>query len=392
VVAPENWKTEKLPQICKFRSGKAHEQYVDAEGAFVLVNSKFISSDGQIRKFSSINRCLAKSGDVLMVMSDLPNGKALAKTYLVSEDNKFAVNQRVCSLSPYKDDSRFLFYALNRHPYFLAFDDGVSQTHLLNRVFLKCELTLPNSVKEQEAIAEALSDADAAIESLDALIVKKRDVKQATVQQLLTGRTRLPGFTEAWKVEPLGGHVLMLKGNGLSRSKLSDSGKFQALLYGELFTVYERVICTVKSQTNSDEGIASLFGDVLMPGSTTTTGEDLATASALLQDDVRIGGDVNIIRPNLKKIDPRWLAYRITNCHRRDVGSITQGITIHHLYGREIASLLIPFPALDEQKAIVEILIKMDDELEALNEQVSKLRMVKEGMMQDLLTGKVRLV
>ena len=327
-----------------------------------------------------------------MVMSDLPNGKALAKTYLVSEDNKFAVNQRVCSLSPYKDDSRFLFYALNRHPYFLAFDDGVSQTHLLNRVFLKCELTLPNSVKEQEAIAEALSDADAAIESLDALIVKKRDVKQATVQQLLTGRTRLPGFTEAWKVEPLGGHVLMLKGNGLSRSKLSDSGKFQALLYGELFTVYERVICTVKSQTNSDEGIASLFGDVLMPGSTTTTGEDLATASALLQDDVRIGGDVNIIRPNLKKIDPRWLAYRITNCHRRDVGSITQGITIHHLYGREIASLLIPFPALDEQKAIVEILIKMDDELEALNEQVSKLRMVKEGMMQDLLTGKVRLV
>jgi type I restriction enzyme S subunit len=247
-------------------------------------------------------------------------------------------------------------------------------------------------LKEQEAIAEALSDADASIESLDALIAKKRDVQQATMQQLLTGRTRLSGFSDTWKVEPLDGHVSMLKGKGLSRSKLSDSGKFQALLYGELFTVYGRVIRSVNSRTDSDEGIASLFGDVLMPGSTTTTGEDLATASALLQNDVRIGGDVNIIRPDLKVIDPSWLAYRITNCHRRDVGSITQGITIHHLYGREIASLLIPFPALDEQKAIVEILTKMNDELEALNEQVLKLRMLKEGMMQDLLTGKVRLV
>ena len=253
------------------------------------------------------------------------------------------------------------------------------------------KLLLP-PLKEQEAIAEALSDADAAIQSLDSLIAKKRDVKQATMQQLLTGRTRLSGFSDTWKVEPLDGHVSMLKGKGLSRSKLSDTGKFQALLYGELFTVYGRVIRSVNSRTDSDEGIASLFGDVLMPGSTTTTGEDLATASALLQNDVRIGGDVNIIRPDLKMIDPSWLAYRITNCHRRDVGSITQGITIHHLYGREIASLLIPFPALDEQKAIVEILTKMDDELEALTEQVSKLRMVKEGMMQDLLTGKVRLV
>jgi type I restriction enzyme S subunit len=178
-----------------------------------------------------------------------------------------------------------------------------SQVNFENVALLEAPLYLP-PLKEQEAIAETLSDADAAIRYLDALIAKKRDVKQATMQQLLTGRTRLPGFTSDWKVAPLGKHAYMLKGSGLSRSKLSNSGKYSALLYGELFTVYGRIIQTARSRTSWDEGISSISGDVLMPGSTTTTGEDLATASALLQNDVRIGGDVNMIRPNLNEVDP----------------------------------------------------------------------------------------
>ena len=134
-VIPDEWDVKILPDVCRFRSGKAHEKYISDLGQFVCVNSKFISTDGEVRKYSTANFCPAKKNDVLLVMSDLPNGRALAKAYLVEKDDLYAVNQRVCALTAYRDCAQYLFYALNRNPYFLRFDDGVNQTHLLNPVF-----------------------------------------------------------------------------------------------------------------------------------------------------------------------------------------------------------------------------------------------------------------
>ena len=112
-------------------------------------------------------------------------------------------------MTAYRDYSPgYLCYILNRNPYFLKFDDGVSQTHLLNNVFQKCPLPLPPTLAEQEAIAEALSDADALIDSLEQLIAKKRLLKQGAMQDLLTGKKRLPGFEGEWGVKTLGGIVL----------------------------------------------------------------------------------------------------------------------------------------------------------------------------------------
>jgi type I restriction enzyme S subunit len=203
-VIPEDWEVKLLPEVTHFRGGKAHEQHISDAGPYVCVNSKFISSEGKVRKYATANFCSAKKGDVLMVMSDLPNGKALAKAFLADRDNLYAVNQRVCALTAYRNHSSgYLFYALNRNPYFLKFDDGVSQTHLLNNVFRKCPLPLPPTLAEQEAIAGALSDADALIDSLEQLIAKKRLLKQGAMQDLLTGKKRLPGFEGEWEVKTL---------------------------------------------------------------------------------------------------------------------------------------------------------------------------------------------
>jgi type I restriction enzyme, S subunit len=76
------WETKTLPDVSRFRGGKAHEQYIADHGRFVCVNSKFISTEGKVRKYSTANFCSAKAKDILMVMSDLPNGKALAKTFV----------------------------------------------------------------------------------------------------------------------------------------------------------------------------------------------------------------------------------------------------------------------------------------------------------------------
>jgi type I restriction enzyme, S subunit len=190
-VIPDDWELKLLPDVCRFRGGKAHEQHIAEFGQYVCVNSKFISTDGKVRKYSTANFCCANQNDVLMVMSDLPNGRALAKAYFVEQDDLYAVNQRVCALTAYRDCPRFLFHILNRNTYFLKFDNGVSQTHLLNDVFRACPIPLPPSRAEQEAIAEALSDMDTEIAALEARLAKARQLKQGMMHNLLTGKIRL---------------------------------------------------------------------------------------------------------------------------------------------------------------------------------------------------------
>jgi len=156
-----------------------------------VVNSKFVSTEGKVRKTCSKNDCPAKKGDVLMVLSDLPNGKALAKCYLVNEDSVYAVNQRVCIYRSTKIVPEFLFYNLNRLKYFLGLDDGVTQTHILNGDIAACQIYVPKDKEEQKAIACVLADMNKEIEEQEHRLNKTQQLKQGMMQELLTGRTRL---------------------------------------------------------------------------------------------------------------------------------------------------------------------------------------------------------
>ena len=98
-----------------------------------------------------------------MVLSDVPNGRALAKCYFVDENDKYVVNQRICRLRPYDIDSLFLFYHINRNKYFLGFDDGVKQTNLKKSDVLACPLLKPKEKREQQKIADCLSEIDTMI-------------------------------------------------------------------------------------------------------------------------------------------------------------------------------------------------------------------------------------
>ena len=155
-----DWEETTLIQVADYENGKAHEQDIADDGEFIVVNSKFISQDGKIKKFTNTAFCPATKGDVLMVLSDIPNGKAIAKCFLVEEDNHYTVNQRICRISPRKLNSKILYYLLNRNPYFLAFDDGVKQTNLRKEDVLNCPLLIPSDPKEQEKIADTLSSID----------------------------------------------------------------------------------------------------------------------------------------------------------------------------------------------------------------------------------------
>jgi type I restriction enzyme S subunit len=194
-----------------------------------------------------------------------------------------------------------------------------------------------------------------------------------------------------WEEVRLGEHSSFFKGNGLSKSQLVEDGPKQCVHYGELFTQYGAVIDNVISRcVEFDGSFKSQDGDVLMPGSDVTP-RGLATASAIKFSDVVLGGDVIVIRPKPASFHGPYLSNFIRLSKGR-ILRLVKGSTVYHIHGKDLADLQVLMPPLKEQEAIAEVLAVMDDELEALTEQVSKLRMVKEGMMQDLLTGKVRLI
>lgn len=177
-----DWEETTLTKVADYENGKAHEQEIVDDGEFIVVNSKFISQDGEIKKFTNTAFCPASKGDVLMVLSDIPNGKAIAKCFLVEEDNRYTVNQRICRITPRNLNSKILYYMLNRNPYFLAFDDGVKQTNLRKEDVLNCPLLIPNDPQEQEKIANILTSLDDLINSqsqkLETLKLHKKGLLQ----------------------------------------------------------------------------------------------------------------------------------------------------------------------------------------------------------------------
>lgn len=190
-----------------------------------------------------------------------------------------------------------------------------------------------------------------------------------------------------WFQTTLDSECAFLKGQGLSKSDLSPDGKNKCLLYGQLFTTYDEVIDKVVSRTDSDAGILSEDGDVLIPGSTTTVAKDLAIASSLHEVGVQLGGDINIIRKKNNSYDPDFLAYYLTHHKKKDLSRYAQGITIIHLYANKFKDLEICIPkSVEEQQKIAEILGVVDEEIEKTKEVIEATEKLKKGLMQNFFT------
>ena len=389
-VIPEDWEVKTLHDVAYFTNGKAHEQFIDDAGDYIVINSKFVSTEGNVFKNSNSALALLEVGEIAMVMSDIPNGKALAKCFLVDESNKYTLNQRICSIKSNECNSVFLFWKLNRNKYFLAFDSGSGQTNLKKKEVLDCPIALP-PLPEQTAIAAALSDVDALMGELDKLIAKKRDIKQATMQQLLTGKKRLAGFSGEWEENKLEKFASFYKGKGLAKNEIDIYGKTPCVHYGELFTQYAESITETHSRTNlSGNVFLSKNNDVLMPTSDVTP-NGLAKASCILKDDIILGGDILVIRTNPKEINGTFLSFVIRHSKEKIMQLVT-GSTVYHLYASDMKNFIFLIPSIEEQTAIATILSDMDAEINALQQKRDKTAQLKQGMMQELLTGRIRLI
>lgn len=151
----------KLDNIIEFKNGKGHEKCINENGQYIVVNSKFISTNGRVKKFSDQQLSPLYNNDILMVMSDLPNGQALAKTYLVKENSLYTLNQRICALTVKNKNysTKFLFYYLNRNKQLLKYDNGVDQTNLKKGDILTVIVPVI-SLAEQQRIVDILDRFD----------------------------------------------------------------------------------------------------------------------------------------------------------------------------------------------------------------------------------------
>ena len=290
----------------------------------------------------------------------------------------------------------------------------VTQTsiaHLPREKFMEVPMPIPPE-KEQTAIANVLSDSDALIDALEQLIAKKQAIKSATMQQLLTGRTRLPTFAlrpdgtpkgykpselgeipEDWEVETIGNVCDLLTGYPFPSNKYSDSGirllrgsnvKRGVTDWSPDITQYWPLLSQEIKQYELLVGdvVISMDGSLVGRSFAQLTEDDLP--AVLLQRVARIRS-VQVSQYFLKE----WICSPFFTEHCDSVKTVT---AIPHISPQDIRDfkLLLP-PTMQEQTAIATILSDMDNELQALNQKLEKARALKQGMMQQLLTGKIRL-
>jgi type I restriction enzyme S subunit len=364
---PEDWIKHNLLDIVDLFHGKAHEPYIVPNGRYKVVNSKFVSTEGSVVKFSDVNNSPAEPDDVLMVLSDLPNGKALAKCYYVENSQVYAVNQRVCIYRPRKVSGHFLYYALNRNKYFLALDDGVTQTHILNRDIFGCEIVIPPTLTEQRAIATALFDVDRLLSAYEQLIAKKKAIKQGAMQELLTGRRRLEGFEGEWEERPMNQIAPLQRGFDLPQYKIT-AGEFPVVF---------------------SNGILNHNKQFMVKGPGVVTGRSGTIGQVIFVDKNFWPHNTTLWVTNFYGNDPKFIfyLYRWIGLERFSTGS-----GVPTLNRNDVHAFKIAIPKINEQTAIAQILTDMDAEIAALEQQREKYKAVKAGMMQELLTGKTRLV
>lgn len=385
---PKDWDVNNLDRIAEFRNGKAHENIVDSQGKYIIINSKYISTEGEIAKYSKEVLCPLFKDEIVMVMSDIPNGKAIAKCFYVDENNLYTLNQRICAITAKKVDSLFLYYALNRNKYYLTFDDGVNQTNLRKEEVLECPIPLP-PLPEQKAIAKVLSTADAAIHATEKLITQKELRKKWLMQQLLTGKKRLKGFEGEWKEYPFEKLLKVVKRpvkwddrelyKLISVRRRSGGIFFREALYGH----------QIKVKDLRD----AAAGDFLFSKMQIVHG-----ASALVTKEfegAKISGSyVATVAKEPKLLNMEyfnWYSQLPYFYHQALISSYGVHIEKMTFDFETFLQLEMTLPSFEEQTAIAQVLQAADKEISLLKAKAEKLREQKKGLMQQLLTGRVRL-
>lgn len=313
-------------------------------------------------------------------------------------DGKFDAHQRVYVMSQFNGiNGKYFYYYFSR--YFLdevsKYTAKSSVDSVRRAMIANMEIPLP-SLSEQSAIASALSDADEYITVLEKLITKKRAVKQGAMQELLTGKHRLPGFEGEWGTLNIGVNSTLkarIGWQGLTTAEYLDDG-YSYLITGTDFSngkiAWSGCHYVDKSRYDQDTNIQVGNGDVLITKDGTIG--KVAIVSGLTKR-ATLNSGVFVVRPKNEAYDSTYIYYVLLSQIFTDfLAKLAAGSTINHLYQKDFVNFEFEAPvAIAEQAAIAAVLSDMDAEIDALMVKLEKARRIKQGMMSELLSGKIRL-
>jgi type I restriction enzyme S subunit len=366
-VIPEDWKAGTLGSLVQITTGKKDVNEGNPSGNFPFFTCSRNHTYSDSYSFDCEAILVAGNGDV---------------GNLSYHFGKFEAYQRTYVLSNFDADVGFVWQTLKR---------GLAEALGLGKIgssipYIKKEnltefsIALP-PLSEQRAIAAALADADALIAALEGMIAKKRDLKQAAMQHLLTGKTRLSGFSGEWRVFRQQEVITLLNGRAYGRHEWETSGT---------------PVCRLQNLTGSGENF--YFSKLVLPERQYMVEGDLIYMwSASFGPHIWSGPKAIFhyhiwkVECDPERVDRQFYYYKLVEL-TETLKATMGGSTMLHLTKTGMEKFLVNLPPVAEQTAIAEVLSDIDADLAALEAQAAKARAVKQGMMQELLTGRVRLV
>lgn len=293
-----------------------------------------------------------------------------------------------------KADTRFLAYLLKKVD-FAAVLVGGTRAKLNGKTLKNIEVTLPERLKEQQAIASALSDFDEHIDNLSELIEKKKAIRDGALEDLINGETRLDGFNDEWKTVSFN-QVIKPKARigwqGLKKDEYLRSG-YSYLIGGTDFhngTVnLDNISYVSKERYDMDSNIHVESNNVLVTKDGTIGKVALVPK---LDRPATLNSGVFVFRTTSSLLPIFLYRVLLSSVFREFINTLSAGSTIKHLYQKDLSNFEFIIPQdTKEQEAIAEVLTAMDEEIESLKIEKEKMIQIKEGAMDDLLTGRVRL-
>lgn len=394
------WEEKKLKDITELLKDGTHGTHKDAENGPWLLSAKNLknnkinitSEDRKIpeSEFDKIYKNYTlKKGDILLSIVG-----TIGRTALVNNPNKIAFQRSVAIL-------RINKYHFNKYYLYLFETQSFYKKLLRNQVVSaqpglylgdlgKFYLAFPNNIKEQQKIGDFFSKLDRQIELEEQKLEKLEEQKKGYMQKIFSQQLRFKDENgndyPEWEEDFLYNIFSSYKGKGLSKDKISNEGKHNCILYGEIYTTYTEKIENIVSKTDYNEGFLSQENDLIFPSSTTTNAWDLATFVALKQKNVLLGGDISVLRSKRYEVSSLFYAYYLSNYLpiRREIAKYAQGITIVHLSFKSFNKIKVKIPSIKEQNVITNFIDHLNQNQTLIQRKINVLKQRKQGFLQKM--------
>lgn len=391
------WKKVKIGDVAPLTGGFAFQSGQFKTSGVPIIRISNILSSGIVggdfvyyNEFKGDSEFRLYKGDVVIAMSGATTGKVAT-----FEANDFGYqNQRVGKFSRTNLVNYELLSKLVSAPNFqkkiISKLTSSAQPNASSKDIDSIDLVVPEETEEQRALASYFTSLDAQIAASTSRLSSLKQIKAASLLNMFpqkgetVPRVRFKGFQGEWKEVKLSSIAIFSKGQGYSKSDLRENGH-PIILYGRMYTKYQFAINEVDTFSNLKGAyVLSEGNEIIMPASGETS-EDIACASAVLAKGIILGGDLNIVRFDLKKYSTPFLALTITYSKTHyDLSKCAQGKSVVHLHNEAISKTAVSIPSLPEQRAIASYFTALDAQITLHRERLEKLKQIKAACLEKM--------